>query len=674
MDRKNNEKGVISIFLSVFLAALVMFTFCLSDSAEVATSVLNAKYEGELAAQSLLAEYDTYLRDEYGLYGLANSGREYYINTLYKYISNGNSIDPETYFRGISSKKIINIDLTRDDPLADLPILTNEITGSMKVILGEAVLEKAYDLVRNMCRSSESNIAYQKYKQACKVISETEEIYSSMQKTIMGVSQGDTRSLVSFNKNIFDTVVRDAKAMASVGLFDKQFNILADWIYSYVEKYHKLNSSAYDDLFKLISAATTMDRLSKELIEYSKTDEGKDYIKLLTDTSEELKRISAIIKGLNIMHHLNDNLDSVSKIYPKVEALRSEIRNADQEGRKVDRDTVEELLTDLEFDQFTDFDLPKKIKDAAPQSTGLDIDDIVEMAEKIAESLFAEKNYPKIDDKFFKSLPSQEMIDRKDDFDLPSFQDGNLDDSSTVSEDKIEKTSGRSIADTVLVNEYIMKYFKHALNVEITRYSFFNAEIEYIIVGDKDESKNREGVKNRLLGVRYLFNLAYLLTDEDKMDFAQETGDAIAAAVSEGMGGPIYTAMIISSWTLGESALDVDDLQRSKKVPLLKNAETWKLDLETGERINSEDSEEQKKGLSYADYLRILLSLEGFNKKLLRIQDIIELNISKYSNARFHLSNIFTKVTCAITYEIDLFVAGSGKYEFISKAEKKYFN
>ena len=103
MDRKNNEKGVISIFLSVFLAALVMFTFCLSDSAEVATSVLNAKYEGELAAQSLLAEFDTYLRDEYGLYGLANSGHEYYINTLYKYISNGNSIDPETYFRGISS-------------------------------------------------------------------------------------------------------------------------------------------------------------------------------------------------------------------------------------------------------------------------------------------------------------------------------------------------------------------------------------------------------------------------------------------------------------------------------------------------------------------------------------------------------------------------------------------
>lgn len=85
--------------------------------------------------------------------------------------------------------------------------------------------------------------------------------------------------------------------------------------------------------------------------------------------------------------------------------------------------------------------------------------------------------------------------------------------------------------------------------------------------------------------------------------------------------------VLLLAWAFAESVLDVRLLLNGKRVAFQKDAATWKLSLSGAlelEDLSGLDEAEDADGLLYRDYLGILLTLTGREKRILRSLDAIE--------------------------------------------------
>ena len=174
-------------------------------------------------------------------------------------------------------------------------------------------------------------------------------------------------------------------------------------------------------------------------------------------------------------------------------------------------------------------------------------------------------------------------------------------------------------------NQYISSYFNDYLDAKKPETSYFNNEIEYIICGKTSDSANIDSVKSKILLLRNALNFSYLLTDKKRRSAAMAAAEIIAP-------GPAAIAaelVIIEGWALLESHNDLKLLLAGKKVPLLKTNETWVTDIDMYLKNKSKGviDSEAKDGINYKGYLNILTYFLDENTKLLRIMDLIQINM-----------------------------------------------
>ncbi len=150
---------------------------------------------------------------------------------------------------------------------------------------------------------------------------------------------------------------------------------------------------------------------------------------------------------------------------------------------------------------------------------------------------------------------------------------------------KIEKTSGQGFLDNLLIADYIVSFFPNKLDDK----EDFNSKQEYIIFGKEKLDENVDKANNRILLTRFLFNSVYAFTDGN----IQTQTSLLATQLSAGFGFaiPLIQMVLIASLALGESLLDVDDLNQNKAVPIIKNKKTWKLGLTSIKNLSEEDLE-----------------------------------------------------------------------------------
>ena len=87
---------------------------------------------------------------------------------------------------------------------------------------------------------------------------------------------------------------------------------------------------------------------------------------------------------------------------------------------------------------------------------------------------------------------------------------------------------------------------------------------------------------------------------------------------------------ILLAWSYIESILDLRCLLSGGKIPLVKQTSEWKSDISLGEEVlveKKEKTDSQDKGLSYREYLQLLLLLVGEEVLTYRAMDVIEQNI-----------------------------------------------
>jgi len=186
---------------------------------------------------------------------------------------------------------------------------------------------------------------------------------------------------------------------------------------------------------------------------------------------------------------------------------------------------------------------------------------------------------------------------------------------------------------------YIFQFFKDHVDQRDLGKTYFTNEIEYIITGKLDDEKARKAVYYELLTERNALNLAYLYTCETKRQATLEAAELL----TPGPEAVITQALIMEAWAFLEARNDVAILYDGKGVPMLKEDDNWALSLDAAINEVSEDdreldTEEKKKyvkpksieGEVYEDYLKTLLLAVPEKKKLLRIMDLIQINM-KYA-------------------------------------------
>lgn len=171
-------------------------------------------------------------------------------------------------------------------------------------------------------------------------------------------------------------------------------------------------------------------------------------------------------------------------------------------------------------------------------------------------------------------------------------------------------------------------------------YSKLKYELEYIYSGKDSDFANLEKVVEKLFLWKEAANFAYIMTDEVKL--AQAQGLALTASVLLTLPEleEVIKMAIVFAWTFAETISDLRILLSGGKVPIIKTADSWNLSLENMLEFRDHLKNGGGTGLSYADYLKMLIFMENKEKKIKRLMDIIEMNISKTNgNAGFRMDN-----------------------------------
>lgn len=179
-------------------------------------------------------------------------------------------------------------------------------------------------------------------------------------------------------------------------------------------------------------------------------------------------------------------------------------------------------------------------------------------------------------------------------------------------------------AQSYIIDLYIMNHFKYATNDLDNENSFFNHEVEYIIVGNCSNKKNRETVENGLKVIRTGLNAVYIYKDEAKMNQT-----LVAAELLTPEAAPATQALIITAWATAEADNDVKLLLKGRPVPFMKDDASWATDLDKVLENITEDCIDtgNQKGLFYSDYMMIFLHFQDENLKLARVADLIQINM-----------------------------------------------
>ena len=202
----------------------------------------------------------------------------------------------------------------------------------------------------------------------------------------------------------------------------------------------------------------------------------------------------------------------------------------------------------------------------------------------------------------------------------------------------------RTGSNKFFITEYILQKFNRTGSIRGPDH-FFGSEVEYIISGKRSDVQNKRQTDLALEAVRSGLNLTHIYSDPEKMSLVA----AAAETITPGPLGAVTQFAIAAAWSAAEAVNDVKLLHKGRKVPLVKTAASWAIDLDTVlEGYSGEDGcvyPQVNTGRTYEDYLRILLYAKDDTIKTARILDLIQINMRKNHDEAFLIQECATGVS-----------------------------
>lgn len=209
----------------------------------------------------------------------------------------------------------------------------------------------------------------------------------------------------------------------------------------------------------------------------------------------------------------------------------------------------------------------------------------------------------------------------------------------------------------LVIIDYVNENFNCYTSAIRAKNSYFEkSEIEYILNGKNSNQDNIKTTKRKLIALRTVFNLEYILTNSEMMNFISEI--TLGFSSIHPMLTPVMKIVLISTIAVSEANLDYFKLVESEKIPLLKDRETWSLGISSLEKImagslNLEDTSDEK-GLDYQHYLSILMLVNKERTTTKRIGDIIQLNTLAEADQLLDFSKLYQGVRVKINGEYSM--------------------
>lgn len=214
--------------------------------------------------------------------------------------------------------------------------------------------------------------------------------------------------------------------------------------------------------------------------------------------------------------------------------------------------------------------------------------------------------------------------------------------------------------DRILLDAYIFqKYGYYGKEKENAALDY---QVEYLIGKKASDVENLKAAVQKLMLLREAANAAYLYGDAGKKAEISAMAASVSAVTFAPYLQPLLETSILFAWAYIESLEDVKVLLEGGRVALVKGPADWRTDLESilnyaGEAAKKEDTE----GLTYQQYLAVLLLAEKEEKLLLSMMDVMEMDIRKTAyHENFRMDGCVSGFRVAAQFE-----DGSGNCSFL---------
>lgn len=190
----------------------------------------------------------------------------------------------------------------------------------------------------------------------------------------------------------------------------------------------------------------------------------------------------------------------------------------------------------------------------------------------------------------------------------------------------------------LLFEQYILEHFGSAVEIKSEARSL-DYEIEYLLCGKESDAENLKTVVSQLLLFRFAVNSMYLMSDAQKQGEAETMALTISIMILQPEAVEIIKQLLLLLWSFGESVMDMRALLSGKKVPIMKNAENWQMQLSSLFTLGASEDElegaDSESGLDYTQYMQILLFLKNDTELTMRTLDRGEENIRMEKGLEF---------------------------------------
>ncbi len=223
-----------------------------------------------------------------------------------------------------------------------------------------------------------------------------------------------------------------------------------------------------------------------------------------------------------------------------------------------------------------------------------------------------------------------------------------------------------SLTEQILFHEYMLRYSGHYGAPK--EGSLLSYQAEYLLGGKASDEENLRHVVNVLCGIREVANVLYLNQSTSKQAVVQAVSTVLSAGVLCPELEPLFRATLVMGWAYLESLYDTKLLLAGGKVPLLKDDTSWHYDLDSiFTSIDMQVKNKNSQGMSYTDYLHVLLYLEDTQKVTFRFMDLMEMDIRQTEG-----NKAFRMDACIEQIEAEAVMKSSYGYWCHIQRSKKY--
>lgn len=634
--------GQITILASLALGVTAVLAVVCVRSVIVNMSLIRANESVNLGVESVFSEYLEPLFEKYEVFGFQCDGKKGFEAKLSEYMSYNLDCEKElplwrTTFVKLKEKEI-NIKRLAKLTDGDGKIFAKQITDYMKYAVPVEVIEKWLGVTKDVGDTEAAQEVFEEYTQVVEYAAQIDEkVMEIVQKidTVLGnhvlenMKRLDTELILinlayyspqsmgviksdGFYGILYEILQEIRQLEKILGGFEKDFEI----IHQLCERLKEKSQQAVAKLHK------KKDRLSTEL--YNAYEESyREY--------EDYEGKKSVVSSEQILKAASENLSVLKNAYEIEELADVKLDIGNLGGVSARIHDFEAVMEEFDYSGFTH------------QYEG--------MAYEKSETEGTIKRIKKLLTEGVMSfvLPQNSTVSGKY-ISYPNL--ATKTERIKSGSDYLGAVSDVNVAEDILFNEYVIKHFNCYTNVREPAASL-QYEIEYVLCGESKDKKNLENVINQIVLVRSGFNLACIMTDAKKR---AET-EAYSAAVLGFTGSPaiigLGQCMLMSAWAYGEAINDAGILAQGGKIPLVKTAAGWNTDLMEVITLNFKKGRNETEGLSYEDYLRILLYLSNRKKKYYRTMDLIEIGMEDAGYQNVRLSEVYCGSSGSVIFKIN---------------------